>query len=40
MFHGGVDNFALVKNFLNETYMPMHFIVGLFKLMELINPWL
>jgi hypothetical protein len=38
--HGGVDNFALDKNFLDETYVPMHFIVGLFQWMKLINPWL
>jgi hypothetical protein len=31
MSRGGVDNFALVMNFLNGTYMPMHFIMGLFK---------
>jgi hypothetical protein len=31
MSHGGVDNFALVKKILSEIYMPMHFIVGLFK---------
>jgi hypothetical protein len=31
MFRGGVDTFALVINYLNESWIPMHVIVGLFE---------
>ncbi len=31
MFHGSVNTFALIINFLNETWMPIHIIVGLFE---------
>ncbi len=30
MFCGGVDTFVVVVNFLNETWVLMHVIVGLF----------
>jgi hypothetical protein len=30
MFRGGVDTFVVVINFLNETWVLMHVIVGLF----------
>jgi hypothetical protein len=31
MYHGGVDTFAMVLNFLNETWAPMHITMGLFE---------
>ncbi len=34
MFRGGVDTFALVINFLNDNWVPMHIIVGLFEMNE------
>ncbi len=34
MSHGGVDTFVLVINFLNETWVLMHVIVGLFEVHE------
>jgi hypothetical protein len=37
MFHGGVDTFALVINFLNDKWVPMHIIVGLFDVNETIG---
>jgi hypothetical protein len=34
IFRGGVDIFALVINFLSDDWVPMHIIVGLFKVNE------
>jgi hypothetical protein len=34
MSRGGVDTFALVIIFLNEAWVPMHVIVGLFEVHE------
>jgi hypothetical protein len=34
MSKGDVDTFALVINFLNETWIPMYVIVGLFEVRE------
>jgi len=33
MSYGNVDTFALVINFLIDTWVPMHIIMGLFELM-------
>jgi hypothetical protein len=37
MFYGGVDTFALVINFGNDTWLLMHIIVGLFEVNETIG---
>ncbi len=37
MSKGGVDNFALVINYLNESWMPQHVTMGLFKVHETIR---
>jgi len=34
MFQSGMDTFVLVINFLNGAWVPMHVIVGLFKVNE------
>lgn len=34
MFQSGMDTFVLVINFLNGAWVPMHVIVGLFKVSE------
>jgi len=34
MSHGCVDTFILIINFLNETWVPMHIIMGLFEVNE------
>jgi hypothetical protein len=34
LFRGSVDTFALVINFLNEAWMLMHVIMGLFEVHE------
>ncbi len=36
MSHGGVDTFALIINFLNDTYMPMHITMDLFEVNEIV----
>ncbi len=35
--HDNVDTFALVINFLNDNWVPMHVIVGLFEVNETIG---
>jgi hypothetical protein len=37
MSKGGVDTFALVINYLNESWMPQHVIIGLFEVHETIR---
>jgi hypothetical protein len=37
MSHGNVDNFALVIKFLNDTWVPMLIIMGLFKVNKMSN---
>ncbi len=37
MSYGGVDTFALVINFQNDTWVPMYIIVGLFEMNEMIG---
>jgi hypothetical protein len=37
MSYGGVDTFAFVVNFHNDTWVPMHIIVGLFEMNEMIG---
>jgi hypothetical protein len=34
---GGVDTFALVINYLNESWMPQHVTIGLFEVYETIG---
>jgi hypothetical protein len=34
MSRGGVDTFALVINYLDESWIPLHHIVGLFEVQE------
>jgi hypothetical protein len=34
MSRGGVDTFALVINYLNESWMPQHVTIGLFEVHE------
>jgi hypothetical protein len=34
MFRGGVDIFALVIKYLDESWIPQHHIVGLFEVQE------
>jgi hypothetical protein len=38
MSKGGVDTFALVINYLNESWMPQHATIGLFEVDE--TTWL
>jgi hypothetical protein len=35
MSRGGVDTFALVINYLNESLMPQHITIGLFEVHEM-----
>jgi len=35
MSKGGVDTFALVFNYLNESWMPQHVTIGLFEVHEM-----
>ncbi len=37
MCHSGVDTHVLVINFLSDTWVPMHIIVGLFDVNETIG---
>jgi len=37
MSRGGMDTFALVINYLNESWMPQHFTIGLFEVHETIG---
>jgi hypothetical protein len=37
MCHSGVDTLVLVINFLNDTWVPMHIIMGLFDVNETIG---
>ncbi len=37
MFRGSVDTFALVINYLNESWMPQHVTIGLFEVHETIG---
>jgi len=37
MSRGGVDTFALVINYLNESWMPQHVTIGLFEVHEIIG---
>ncbi len=37
MFRGGMDTFALAINYLNESWMPQHFAIGLFEVHETIG---
>ncbi len=34
MFRGGMDTFALVINYLNESWMPQHVTIGIFEVHE------
>ncbi len=34
MSHGEVDTFALVINFLNDNWVPLHITLGLFEVIE------
>jgi hypothetical protein len=41
MFKGGMDTFALVSNYLDETWTLKHATMGLFEVHELLAmPWL
>jgi hypothetical protein len=41
MSKGGVDRFAFVMNYLNDTWIPRHAIIRLFEVMKLlVVPWL
>jgi hypothetical protein len=37
MSEGGVDTFALVMNYLNDTWTPMHATIKLFEIHEIIG---
>jgi hypothetical protein len=37
MFRGGMDTFALVINYLNESWMPQHVTIGIFEVHETIG---
>jgi hypothetical protein len=40
MFYGGVDTFALVINFGNDTWLFMHITMGLFEVNETIGQYM